>query len=129
MILWTARSVIPTRSAMSRVRMELSAWIQINTWEWFVRNVHDPPFLFGSLVSTTMAKKGPGLVEEYCFGQTHLNQYRTLPRKFNGKLAAQGLPGPGSGPVVNWDPYGPRQMAPGEKVTGRSYCRWLIHGL
>lgn len=41
MIRWTARSVIPTSSAMSRIRTSGSRDRQSSTCAWLVRNVHD----------------------------------------------------------------------------------------
>jgi hypothetical protein len=41
MIFWTARSVIPTRDAKSRMRALGSAAIDNKTWAWFVKKVHD----------------------------------------------------------------------------------------
>jgi hypothetical protein len=46
-----------------------------------------------------MAKIALGKVEGIPFGQTHLSQYRNIPRKFNRTLAAPGFPVLGLGLV------------------------------
>src|SRR6476660_5075278 len=40
-IRWTARSVMPTRAATSRMRISGSPAMQIRTWAWLLRNVHE----------------------------------------------------------------------------------------
>ncbi len=61
MIAWTARWVIPTRAAMSRMRTRGSLAMRTSTWPWLVKNVQlglaaSSGSLFGRAMCSILAR-------------------------------------------------------------------------